>query len=193
MSKFLDILKAVQLPPRFLLAAAAVGLLFLLMPATWAEWLGISAVLAEGRGWIALGASAAFFFGVAQLVPLVLRWWRRREALREIVEALDSLSDDERMLLGYCAYRNRRTVLLQVTGAEANCAHGLCQKGLMEGASGGGSILGWPHTIPSAVWPHVVSRRDSLLGDNWKNSAAIMRRIVELDKRTSACQTDHGF
>jgi hypothetical protein len=192
-SKLLDFLKAIQLPPRFLFAAAAVGLLFLLMPETWSEWLGVGAFLEDARGWIALAASCAFFFGWAQLAPSLLRQWRRRKAIREILGSLDSLSADERMLLGYCAYRKRRTVLLQLTSAEANCAHGLCQKGLMEEAVGGGSILGWPFTIPSEIWPAVASRQDSLLGKDWRKNAATMRRIVDLDKRTSADHGGHEF
>jgi len=193
MSKFLDILKAIQLPPRFLFAAAALGLFFLLMPVSWAQWLHIQGVLEVGRGWIALGTACAFTFGTAQLFPLIVRWWRRRIAIRQTVESLDSLSVDERMLLGYCAYRKRRTVLLQLTSAEANCAHGLCQKGLMEEASGEGSLLGWPYTIPSDVWPHVVSRVDSFLGRNWEKDATVMKRILNLDKRTSAQRTGHDF
>jgi len=188
-----DFLNAIQLPPRFLFAAAALGLLFLLMPVSWVQWLRIETVLAEGRGWIALGTSCAFFFGTAQLFPLIARWWRRRIAIRQTVESLDSLSEDERMLLGYCAYKKRRTLFLQLTSAEANCAHGLCQKGLMEEASGGGSILGWPYTIPSDVWPHIVSRIDFFLGKNWEKDATVLKRIDNLDKKTSAQRSGHDF
>ncbi|MCK4356754.1 super-infection exclusion protein B, partial [Candidatus Bipolaricaulota bacterium] len=111
MSKFLDILKAIQLPPRFLLAASALGLLFLLMPVSWAQWLHIQGVLEDGRGWIALGTACAFAFGIAQLVPAMARLLRRRAAIRMRLKSLDSLSDGERILLGYCASRCKRTVL----------------------------------------------------------------------------------
>jgi len=192
-SKLFDFLKAIQLPPRFLFAAAAVGLLFLLMPEPWAEWLGIR-VLREGiKGWIALAAACAFFFGWAQLVPSLLLQVRRRRAKREMLKSLDSLSPDERVLLGYCAYRERRTVLLQLASAEGNCAHGLCQKGIMEEASGSGSILGWPFTISAEVWPAVLSRRDVLLGRDWMKNPATMKRIIDLDERTSARRGGHDF
>ena len=185
MSKFLDILKAIQLPPRFLLAAAALGLFTLLMPESWAQWLGIQTVLENGRGWIALGTGCAFSFGVAQLVPPVIRLWKRRQAIRAVINSLDSLSSGERILLGYCAWRNKRTVLLSLGSTAGKVAEGLCQKRIMEKAFGSQSVLAWPFTIAAYVWPEVQKRIDTILGEGWKDDLNVMRQLIRLDKQTS--------
>ncbi|MBW2123906.1 MAG: superinfection exclusion B family protein [Deltaproteobacteria bacterium] len=194
MNWFTSFLKAVQLlPSRYFFAMAAVGVFFLVLPMSLSQWLGTEGVLARARGWIALATSITFFLGIAKVTPWISRWWSRRRSINRVLESLDSLSADERILLGYCAARKRRTILLQLASAEANVAHGLCQKGLMEQAPGQGSILGWPFTIPAEIWPHVVNRVEFFLGKNWKNNDEIQKRLLNLDHRTSAQAGGYDF
>jgi len=185
MSRFLDILKAIQLPPRFLFAATGLGLLFLLMPAPLAQWLRIQGALEDGRGWIALGTACAFVFGTAQLAPLLLRMIQRKLAIREYIRSLDSLSGGERILLGYCAYRRKRTVLLSLDSTAGNIAGGLCQKGLLEQADGSHNILAWPFSIPAFLWPQITKRIRSILGPDWENDEEILKEFTRLDRQTS--------
>jgi len=188
MSKLLDILKAIQLPPRFLFAATALGLFFLLMPVPWAQWLHMQGVLEDGRGWIALGTVCAFAFGIAQLVPPMSRVLRRKASIKARLKSLDSLSGGERILLGYCAYRRKRTVLLSLGSTAGKVAEGLCQKGLMEQAPGRRSVLAWPFSVPASVWPGITERIDSILGEDWRNDAELLNKFARLDSQTSGRQ-----
>jgi len=160
------VLKAIQLPARYLFAVTLICVFFLVLPVTWTAWLRIEMVLGRARGWLVLIAAASFAFGVAQLIPALASWRTQRAHLREVLVALDTLSMEERVLLGYCVIRGKRTLLLDMGSAFANVAGGLSQKGLVEMAPGTYNICAWPHTIPDFVWSHIVKRKDAILEKN---------------------------
>lgn len=180
-----ELIKAAQGPARFLYAVAAVGVFFLLIPVPWADWLGAEEVLATWRGWIALVTVSAFAFATAAFAPTVAKLWRRKASTKARIKSLEALSGEERILLGYCAHRDRRTVLLSLDSTASKVAEGLCQKGLMEQAVGGHSVLAWPFTIPAAIWPSIKKRIDAILGENWRNDANLLKQFLRLDKQAS--------
>lgn len=176
-----DLIRTAQGPARFLYAVAAIGLFFLLIPASWAEWLGIQEVLVTWRGWNSLATVSAFAFGTASFAPSLLRFWRGKAAIRACLKSVDALSTDERILLGYCVSRRKRTLLLSLGSVAGKTAEGLYQKGLMEKAQGQYSALDWPFTIPASVWPGITKRVDSILGKGWKEDEALRADFAHLD------------
>jgi len=180
-----DLIRAAHGPARVLYAITAIGLFFLLMPTSWTHWLGMREALTMWRGWIALATVSSFSFGTASLVPAVMRFFREKAAIRARVRSLDSLSGGEKLLLGYCAARGRRTVLLSLDSTAGNVAGGLCQKGVMEQAAGTHNILAWPFSVPEFLWPSVTRRVDSLLGANWRSNVELVKEFARLDKQTS--------
>ena len=131
MSWLREAIDAIQLKPRFLFGIFLVCMLLLGLPAAATDVLGVTALRSEIRPWIGIGALAAFSFWVVQLWPIVGKWWHRRRRQKAVIAQLDSLSDDERILLAYCIERNRLTILLSVGTRELNTPSGLCQKGLL--------------------------------------------------------------
>lgn len=178
-------LKAIQLKPRHLLAVALLCLLPLVLPYGWRDGLGIETIVAPYRGWIALVGIAALCFGVVQFIPAIRARWGQRRIRKNALRALDALSQEERLLLAYCLYRGRRTVLLHLTETPANVAAGLGHKYLMMMAAGSHNVLAWPHTIPDFVWEELQLRRDEFVPQELIENPQFTEYCEHLDFATS--------
>lgn len=117
----------------------------------------------------------------------VTAWCQARMQRRAMLTALAALSNQESRLLDYCVSRKRKAVLLPMMRTEAKVAAGLCQKHIMEKATGENDYYAWPHTIPDIAWKEHRKRPKSTSNDpsdeeNW----AYLDKLTSGDARILA-------
>jgi len=159
MAVFSDLLKAIQLKPRFLFGLWLVGMILLFFPDGWATKFGFRGIIQNYRGWIGLGTIVVFAFWLVQLVPSFLQARAVKRYRQNVIKSLSALSNDEWLLLAFCVIRNQRTLTLEITHGAANA---LEAKRLLNKASGVGNKMAWPYTIPDFVWEY-LSRNPRIL------------------------------
>ena len=87
---------------------------------------------------------------------MIGRYRAKRQRIRNIDSALDSLNAEERGVFSYLIGNNQRSFTTNITDAHVAT---LIQKRLIVRGSGDHSILNWPHTVPSDVWNALQLRR----------------------------------
>lgn len=179
MSAWPDWLKIIQLKPRFLFGLWFLGALFLFLPATIADTLGIQEIRTFFRGWIGVGTLAAFAFWCVQLIPLYQTKRNAKKYRERVIQSVSSLSPDEWLLVAYCLYRNQQTITLEITHRSANA---LVAKGIMIMASGMGNQLAWPFTIPSFLWEYIKSNRQVVFSSVNEDDPRLQARFEELNR-----------
>ena len=157
MSISIDWLKAIQLQPRFLFGLWLLGSLIMFLPASFAQTLGITEVRISFRPWIGLGTLTAFAFWLVQLIPEFRRYQQGKDYRRQVIDALESISPEEWILLGYCLQENQQTITLSLID---RTAVSLVARGILVQASGVGNNTAWPYTIPDFLWKHLREKRD---------------------------------
>lgn len=176
---FSDLLKAIQLKPRFLFGLWLVGMFLLSFPDRLATKFGVREIRNSGRGLIGLVTIGAFAFWLVQLIPVWRQAIANRRSKRQVIESLDSLSSDEWFVLAYCIDRNQRTVTLEI---DHRAAGALLAKGLLRIPAGMCNILAVPYTIPSYLWKHLQEHRSQLLPDDELQQPKVQDRFNELDR-----------
>jgi len=162
-----DWFKVIQLKPRFLFGIWLLGLMLLFLPSYFASRLGITTFREQHRSWIGLATMAAFVFWLVQMIPSIRRSRESRRYRAEVIKHLGGLTPQERFLLAFCVSAGQRTIYMKLSDASAQS---LCDKGLLEKATGTGSMLAWPYSVPSFVWDYLRANRDSLLREaDWKS------------------------
>ena len=175
-----DWVKTVRVRARYLFGVWCLGLLVLALPQWGAEFFGVTDFREVARPYVGVITLAAFVFWIIALVP----WFQTRRRTREYLETtlanFKTLSEDERLVMAYCVYREQRTVLLP---AIEPVALSLCSKGLLDQMEGHGNIAAWPFTVPEHVWdalelqPGLVARSDD------RRNPAVVERFREIDRR----------
>ena len=179
MTAFPDLLKVIQLKPRFLFGLSLVGLLLIFFPDALAAKFGFGEIRGTYRGWIGVGTIIAFAFWLVQLVPA---WLQMRDAKRyrsEVLGRIESLSPEEWLLLAFCVNRSQQTLTLEVTHRAANA---LKAKGLLAMAGGVGNQLAWPYTVPGFVWSHISGDSRVLFPHEEHENPQVQARFDELDR-----------
>jgi len=179
MSIWPDWIKVIQLKPRYLFGLCFLGSLILLVPVNFANTLGITIIRDSYRGWIGLLTLGSFTFGAVQLLPSIQIWKQERKRAAKIFESIHTLSKDENFLLAYCLDRNQRTICLKLVDS---AGASLCQKGILERASGTGSMLAWPHTIPSFVWVHLLLHKEEILPEHMRLNSEVREAFANFDR-----------
>ena len=173
-----DWLKVIQLKPRFLFGIWGLGALLLFLPDKTISVFGAVALRDSYRPWIGVTTLAAFVFWVVQLVPHMHQYISRWKQRREVIRSLESLSEEEWLILAYCMERNQRTITLTLADRVAGS---LMAKGLLVMASGLGNQLAWPNTIPTHLWKHLSKDKEAFMG-RWKFEAEFLQyRFSEID------------
>jgi len=166
-------LKTIQeLSPRILFGLCVLCLLILLLPLPIAHWLGIDSIRSHYRGWIGIIALAAFAFGLVQLQPWFWVMYHSRKRQKEIIEALNSLSEGEFIIMAYCFTRDRPGIRLSLNHI---AALSLCRRGLLVPESTVGNPDRWPYIIPPYVWKHLPKLGPKITPD-------IKHRIDDFEK-----------
>jgi hypothetical protein len=167
MSMWSDLLKVIQLKPRYLFGLWLLGTVLLVLPTRLAVHFGVVDFRDHYRSWIGLLTLGAFSFWLVQLVPAAQRKRAQSKWKKGVLKNLGGLSPQERFVLAYCVHRGQRTVYLRVIEPAATS---LCHKGLMLSASGSGSMLAWPYTIPDFVWDYIRTNRLAVLPEkDWND------------------------
>jgi hypothetical protein len=160
------ILSALRLAPRILFALWVFGALVLLLPPGPATTLGIDVFRTAHREWLGLGTLGAFVLWLTNAALIFARWTRGKVAVRRrkagALRALDSLNQEELMLLAYFAYKGAPTQELPLNYPPARS---LAAKGLLRITTGSGNMFAWPYIIPDFVWQELQLRRGELFPD----------------------------
>jgi hypothetical protein len=175
----LDWLKEVLLKPHIIFAIALGGCLLLFLPATYLDYFGLTPFRDEYRKWIGLTTFVALVILVAKVGGFGWSWiqevrWRR-SFRAESIEHLNTLSPQEQLIILACLLYNRRTITLDIADEAASA---LREKGILESASIGKLVSGFPHTIPKHVWRHLLAKREELLPSDEEELNEI-REIIE--------------
>ncbi len=173
-----DLLKAIQLKPRYLFGVFSLGILILFLHEDFAKTFGLFQLRESYRGYIGFGTLAAFVFW---LIQISAKWLenvkgnkRKFERQEEVLQNLKTLSDNEELIIIYCFYNGQTTIFLNVTSAEANS---LCAKGLLQLGAKQGHMLNYPFTIPSFVWTHINVFRPDFLSDSALENPELIRSL----------------
>lgn len=170
-------LKIFQLKPRFLFGVCALGLIILFSPDFVLQIFGIKLFHDSFRGLIGLITLIALVFWIIQLIPSFSSWRRTNKARARILESLDSLSIEERLLLMYCLHRNQQTISLEVIHRDATA---LTSKGIFVMASGVNDQLAWPFNVPNWLWKEIKANPALVFKGLDPASAAIQNRFQQL-------------
>jgi hypothetical protein len=160
------ILGALRLAPRILFALWLFGALVLLLPPGPANALGLDAFRTTHRQWLGLGTLGTFVLWLTNVSLIIARWTkgkfdvRRRRAVS--LRALDTLNQEELLLLAYFTYRGAPTQELPLNYPPARS---LVAKGLLRVTAGSGNMFAWPYIIPDFVWQELQFRRQELFPD----------------------------
>ncbi|HEU6449655.1 MAG TPA: super-infection exclusion protein B [Verrucomicrobiae bacterium] len=179
MSPWPDWLKVIQLKPRFLFGLWLLGAIILLSPNGIAENFGIKNIRESFRGWIGIGTLAAFAFWCVQLIPLYQTKRNNKKRRQKIIQALNSLSGEERVLLAYCVCRNQQTINLEITHRAASA---LVAKSMLVMASGIGNQLAWPFSIPDFLWEHLRDNPDAVLQGIAHDDPQLEAHFYQIDR-----------
>ena len=161
MEKFLQL---IHLKPRSLFGISLVGLFLLFNPKGILNIFGLTEVSNEYRGLIGIITLITMVFFIVELIPWIQSKYSMHKYKKQILDYLNSLSFEESLLLLYCKRKGQQSLSLPITHGTAKS---LVSKGIMEQASGSGSMTEWPYTISNIVWkkikkdesilPHLVS------------------------------------
>lgn len=173
-----DLIKLIQLKPRFLFGIWFSGSIIIFGPDLLINGLGLDSFRLNYRIWIGLVTLCAFSFWLVQLIPFIQNKWLIRKRKNTVIQSLESLSDAEFALLLYCYENNRRTICLEITHSTASA---LCQKGLLDRSGVEiGSSIAWPFTVPFFVWEKLPG---ILTGE--RNKKPEIRRLLALYENKS--------
>ncbi len=175
MEKWIDRLNALQkLPARYPLAIGVLGIVVLSLPSAWADYLGIAELRDKHRGWFGIAVLLALTLAVIQITPVFQKRGRDKESRNarqaksdEVLQYIEGLSTEERLILAECIRRQQQTIALDMANVAAVA---LCSKGLLREVGGTGNPRAWPYTIPHFVWRHLNDNPNLLLHeDDWLN------------------------
>ena len=166
-SSILDFIKEILLKPALLFAVWLVGAVLLFVPSSYLDYLALTWFRDEYRKWIGPATLIAFAAWLSQVGSYHLWPWAQskrwtRAAKTESLEYINTLSPDEWNVLLACLAGDRRTTILPFHDPTASS---LRMKGLLQPAPHG-TLLQYPHTIPTHVWTFLQSRRCELLPTN---------------------------
>jgi hypothetical protein len=161
-STLTDWLKAIQMKPRHLFGISIFGAVTLLCPDSFATLIGINEFRDGHRSWIGLPTLGAAIFGVIQLIPEYRRKKLEREHRNAVISSLNTLSDEEWVMIAYCMEHSQQTIALHISDRVANA---LVARGLLMKFAGHAAANSWPFTIPKFLWEHLLSNRESFLGN----------------------------
>lgn len=106
---------------------------------------------AFGAAWVALVHAGVVLCirTVQSLRNFGVRLYRRRRQRNRINQLLDTLSPEEREVIGHLLQLNQRSLTAPLTSTHLAA---LIQKGLLVRGRGVFAATDWPHTIPEDVW-----------------------------------------
>lgn len=186
--KILDTIKLLLLNPLLLIAVGLTGLLALFAP----SWLGLGETL--GFAWIpyawrwvvGIVTVVALLASFLQLVSRAINIWKEAKQRQECLRYLDTLSDDEIIVLGLCVKENRRTAEIdkrEPVGAS------LAHKKLMGLAPTQDNVWMQAYIIPAFVWKKLQEQKKQILS---RTEEIVARREeksrIEAEKARMASQ-----
>ncbi len=152
-------IQAIKLQPRFLFGISILGLILLFNPFNVIPFLSLESFVVEYRKWIGFTTLLAIVFFFVQLVPLLKKFYYKKQYSKRIVEELEALSKEEKVLLLYCIDNNQKTISLPLSHPIANS---LKSKGILQMAIGTGNITSWAFNINHDVWKKLNKDRELL-------------------------------
>jgi hypothetical protein len=178
MSFSVDWLKAIQLKPRFLFAFGVLGSFIIFLPQSAARSFGFTDIPKSLRPLIGIATLGSFTFWVVQLIPEYRIFQSRKREKHRLVEALDSISGGEWVVLAYCLDINQQTIPLSLADRAGGM---LASKGMLLRSGGTGNQLAWPHTIPDFLWTYLKKHRREFLTKSPYPQEQIAGRLQGLD------------
>lgn len=158
--EYLDkLFKVLNLQPRLLLGLSILGCILLYNPYGILNEFGLETLVNLYRPWVGFTTLFAFVFFFIQLIPWVKDKIEYRQYKLSLLEELDSLSKEEKVLLLYCLDNNQKTISLPMTHSTANR---LTSKNIMLMASGAGNLTSWAFNINDIVWSKLKKNRELL-------------------------------
>lgn len=152
-----------SLTPRALFAVVVTGATILLIPDDLAVTVAVDSFRNTHRIWIGPTTLLAFALLMSFVLWSLPRRFRAARVARmrktTILQQLDSLSNEERLVLAFFMHSGSST---QYLWANFGPAQALCSKGLLRQLRGTGSLFSWPYVIPEFVWSEMNQRRDEL-------------------------------
>lgn len=174
--------------PWLALAIALSCAFLLLIPQEWLSDDGISSILKQYRGWIFLVGVPSGIVALVSLIRFGLgkfeAWNQARNVLKRAEEErethradlrshLDTLTDNERLILWHCVSKNARTITVRLSEAAPRA---LADKGFLDIHSGMGDQLRWPFTVSGLAWGVLQTNKDNILTADQKNNRDLERK-----------------
>lgn len=175
-----DWLKVIQLKARFLFGIWLFGLLFLSIPDKWAVQFGIDTVRESIRPWVGVVTLGGFVFWIVQLIPEFQKYRKTRKQKQFRINALNTLSTEEWLILAYCLHKGRQTITISAMD-HAACA--LVSKEMLVKADGINEPLWWPYTVPQSIWQHISKNRHEFMQYSGLSQEKIVEAFDKLDQR----------
>lgn len=165
------------------LVAAISTLIFLLLPDSWAQAVGVLGLRREVEPWV----GAAAILAVSGIL-MHLGYWavgkvRQRRATRQRKEqlrnAIKTLSGGEGQILLYCFIKQQRSINLPVDYPPANS---LQSKRLLIMAGGMIKVLHCAHTIPEDAWDLIQEEAPGWMGPDKAEAVSHTSWFRRLDR-----------
>jgi hypothetical protein len=181
-----DLLKVIQLKPRFLFGIWFLGSLVLLLPIRIIEVLGLGDIRGALSPWLGLVTLSAFSFWLVQLIPEYQKLRARRRMREEMTRSLEFISPEEWILLAYCLKNNQQTITLSIVDRVAGS---LAARGILVRAAGVWNQLAWPFTLHKIIWEHLLLNREEFMAKAPFPHADIESGFQNLDQHI--CRYDY--
>lgn len=169
------------------LVAAISTLIFLLLPDSWAQAVGVVGLRREVEPWVGAVAILAVAGVLMHLGSWAFDHLRHRRATSQrkaqMRNAIKTLSAGEGQVLLYCFIKGQRSINLPVDYPPANS---LQSKRLLIMAGGMINVLHCAHTIPEDAWDLIQEELPALMGSD---SAEVVSRASWF-RRLDRGQTD---
>jgi hypothetical protein len=155
-----DWLKILELKPRHIFGALLFLGILIFVPKNLAEKLGIFAFRQTIDLYLGVAFIGLFCLWLVQIYPILQNKFLTKHYQKAILGKLETLSQDEWLLLTYCLEKHQQTVSLEFTDRDATA---LATKGLLKRPSGSFDVLAWPFMVPDYVWKELLNQRESFV------------------------------
>ena len=152
--------KAIYLSPRHLFGLGAMSLTLLFTPPDTLKLFGVETIVSDYRALIGFVAIFSLIFFIIQSVPDVTKKFRHYKSKQQLLNELNFLSKEEKVLLLHCFFNNQKTISLPISHSIANR---LKSKGIMIMDIGAGNMTAWAYNIDDYIWQKIQKDHSMLL------------------------------
>jgi hypothetical protein len=160
MDKVAELVREAIGSPILLVGIGGSGFLVFFGPEELRQILGFNSIPSEWKWVVGIATTIFLFAGIYRLIEQLLSWLLRKQRLKNAIEHLSTLGDDEFERLVVCVEMNSRATSFDKREPEGAA---LVKMGLLETTTNDPTSLDHAFLIPKKVWNVLIGQREQML------------------------------